>query len=308
MKILFVIKPFVSRSRSQLFFNELSVYRSEQRRQGGTVHDVVTTAGGERSARAVSERAVRQGYDRIVIVGGDGLLHEGLNGVMTAVGKTRPLPCSLGLVPAGTGNDFAKALFIPPDVKEAFQILRTGTELPVDVGRVNDHYFINSLSFGIDAVINETADRLKRTLTFLPKPVGYLAAAVKEVCSGIRDFDMVVEYEDGHYRGKADILAITNGHSYGAMFMINPSASITDGVLNVCIIEPVGTLRALYYLYRSTRGTHVTLPGVTLLRLSSALTVSSPFDLPCEADGEVVSPGREFSVRIIPAVLPFIVP
>ena len=236
MKILFVIKPFTSRSRSQLFYNELSVYRSEQCRQGGAVHEVVTTARGERNARFVSERAVREGYDRIVFVGGDGLLHEGLNGVMAAAEGTHPFPCRLGLVPAGTGNDFAKALFIPVDVKEAFQVLRTGTALPVDIGRVNDRYFINSLSFGMDAVINETADRYKKTLTFIPKPIGYLAAAVKEVCSGIRDFDMLVEHEGGHYRGKAALLAITNGHSYGAVFMINPSASVTDGVLDICIV------------------------------------------------------------------------
>lgn len=272
------------------------------------MHEVVTTARGERNARFVSERAVREGYDRIVFVGGDGLLHEGLNGVMAAAEGTHPFPCRLGLVPAGTGNDFAKALFIPVDVKEAFQVLRTGTALPVDIGRVNDRYFINSLSFGMDAVINETADRYKKTLTFIPKPIGYLAAAVKEVCSGIRDFDMLVEHEGGHYRGKAALLAITNGHSYGAVFMINPSASVTDGVLDICIIEPVGTLRALYYLYRSTRGTHVVLPGVTLLRFSSSVTVSSASDLPCEMDGEVVSPGREFSVQIIPAALPFITP
>ena len=119
---------------------------------------VVRTAG-PRHACAIAEGA--QGVRTVVALGGDGLIHEVVNGLMTRPAGDRP---QLGVIPVGSGNDYARTLGVPEKVDRACDLLLSACPQPADVGRVNGSFFAETLSFGLDAAIAlDTMERRKRT-------------------------------------------------------------------------------------------------------------------------------------------------
>ena len=104
------------------------------------------------------------------------------------------------------------------------------------------------------------------------------------------------------------MLAITNSQSYGAIFKINPGASFSDGKFNLCLIEPVGKLKALKALSLATKGNHIKLPEVKTFLSSFPLTIFSKEPVVYEMDGEVFEPQNEFKVEIFPKKIKFLVP
>jgi len=297
MKFFFIIKPPVKNELEKeiLEFKKLFEIKEE-----------LTEGQGERNAQNLAKKALEEGFERIIVVGGDGLLNEAVNGIMGAREGNFSSNFALAIIPTGAGNNFAKELGIK-NIKEAFSVIKQNKKILVDLGKVNDRYFANCVSFGFDALVNKIANDLKTKYQFLPRNLSYLLAALGKIIMGIPNFPVQIKGEI-NYQNKVILAAITNSPSYGGIFKINPGALINDGKLNLCYITPLGRIRAFEILFRATKGTHLNLPEVKIFQFSLPLTISSPENLPFETDGEVPEPQREYKIEVLPKILPILVP
>lgn len=307
MKIKFIVKSLTNEKKAKEFQKEIGKFKKELKKKGVKIEEAFTTPDGETSARNLAKRAIKQGFNRIIFVGGDGLLNEGINGIMEATGRLCPPDFAIGIIPTGAGNDFTKPLKIPRDIGEAFEIIKKDKATSVDIGKVNERFFVNVISFGFDAKINKLANDLKEKYQFLPRKGSYLIAALKEIIIRIPLFWVRIKGDGIDFKGKVISVAVTNGSHYGAIFKIAPDALIDDGKFNICFIESVGKFRAFFDIYKIIKGTHASLPEVKMFKASS-LTISSLEPLPYETDGEVLEPQKEYKISILPKILRVLVP
>ena len=261
---------------------------------------VETTKQGE--AKELAMIAARKGCP-IIVVGGDGSVHEVVNGILSS-GSRVPL----GIVGAGSGNDFAwNTLKLPRDAMHSIEKAFNGKLVEVDAGSVNGSYFANSFSVGLDSAIAVTANRMKK----IPLMSGarlYYTATLKELLFGYRKCPWLtfqLQSEDGSMTSVQSkrfvLIAITNGPTYGAGFRINPKANYSDGLFDVCTIDYAPLLRALKLLPVVKKGEHLGLPEVTCY-LAKSVSIESRNCVDVQMDGETSNSSR-YSVKILPAAL-----
>lgn len=255
----------------------------------------VTSGPGD--ALQMAEAAARAGRD-VVVVGGDGTVAEAAGGIVAAGGTA-----ALGIVPSGTGNDYAyEALRLPREPLAALEVALTGTPRRVDVGEVNGRYFVNALGVGLDANIAATAERLKR-YPWLRGQGLYWAASLSELllrygkCPELR-----VTYDGAVAPSRLYALAaVSIGPTYGGGFRINPGGDPTDGVFDVCAIWKPSLARALRLLPMIERGRHLDQPEVERRHVRH-IVLEAAAPIHAHLDGEVITAAR-FEARILPGAL-----
>lgn len=176
-----------------------------------------------------------QGYDVLVAVGGDGTVHEVLNGIMARPEGDRP---ALGLIPTGSGNDTRRTVGVPEDIAEATLALISGRRRRFDIGRCNDMYFNNSFAAGLDARVTAKAVEYKATT----RRAGlwlYFTALVHVLLNELYPHHVRISW-DGAEPVEDDVLALatTIGPTYGGGFRITPDALPDDGLLEVLPDRP----------------------------------------------------------------------
>jgi diacylglycerol kinase (ATP) len=260
---------------------------------------VETTKRGEAKERA--RRASNEGRP-VVIVGGDGSIHEVVNGILSS-GRRVPL----GIVAAGSGNDYAlNTLKLPHDPASAIERAFAGQLIDVDAGIVNGEYFANSFSVGLDANIAVAADRLKNLPLMSGVRLYYSATLEQLLFSYSRCPWLTLRLEDGQQAGEQQIrryvvMAVTIGPTYGAGFRICPSADYSDGLFEICTIRYTPLLRALRLLPTVRKGEHTGLPEATFYRAKSVhIEARQPVNV--QMDGETGS-ARSYDARILPGAL-----
>ncbi len=272
---------------------------ARQRAEEEQAEYVETRLQGEAKERAMQAAS----EDRpLIIVGGDGSVHEVVNGILAA-GKRVPL----GIVAAGSGNDYAwNTLKLPHDPASAVERAFHGELVGVDAGVVNGRYFANSCSIGIDADIAVAAGTMKRYPLMSGSRL-YYTTTLKQLLFGYGRCPWLrFELDGGAQVGKAEesryvLIAITIGPTYGAGFRINPRADYSDGLLDVCTIDYRPLLRALKMLPIVKKGEHEGLPEVTFYRARS-LSVESRNLVNVQMDGETTC-ASSFRVEILPGAL-----
>lgn len=263
-------------------------------------HDVrCHAAGSAAETRQAAQEAVAARPRALVVVGGDGTL----TGVVEALTGT---DVPLALIPAGTGNDFARALGIPHhDPAAAADLVVDGVPCRVDVGEVRSageaHPFLTVAALGFDARVNERTNRLR-----WPKgALRYYLALVIELAR-LRPVAFRLAVDDEEMTDAPGILiAVGNTDSYGGGMPICRGAASDDGLLDVVHVQPLGRLGLLRLFPRLLRGTHMGLPQLRHRR-ARRVTVSAP-DLVVYADGERVAEG-ECVIGIRPRALTVLVP
>lgn len=294
MKVKFVVNPTSGRRSGVGFGRRLAEF-------GEVSH---TDLAGRNCAKELTKEAVLKGFDRIVAVGGDGIVNEVVNGLAEAGGLGTPL----GIIPAGVGNNFSKNLGIPQCFPKALKVALGNAVARVDLGSINGRYFVNVVSFGFDAKVTDSAREIKAKYGFLPKDLTYLIAALREnALAGLGRYRITVGINRHKLMGSVAFLAIANGKSYGGIFRIAPEADLQDGLFDLCWVGPMGKIGALTRIHRLVQGTHVTLPEVQMLK-AGAFTVSSPDLLISEMDGEILEPQKEYKICCLPRALRVLVP
>lgn len=248
---------------------DMTHYRTivRHRLERENVEYVETTKQGE--AKELARCAAKEGR-AVIIVGGDGSVHEVVNGILTS-GRRVPL----GIIAAGSGNDYAwNTLKLPHDPREAVERALTGRLVNADVGMVNGEYFANSFSVGLDADIAVAAGQMKK-IPFMTGARLYYGTTLKQLLFGYHNCPwLILRLDDGQQLDQEVarryvLMAITIGPTYGAGFRINPTADYTDGLFDICTISYTPLLRALRLLPTVKKGEHAGLPEVTFYRAKS---------------------------------------
>lgn len=213
----------------------------------------------------------------IFAVGGDGTVNEVLNGI---VGSKN----ILGVVPAGSGNDFYKTLL---EIEENFPVF--------DVGKINDMYFINTVCFGLDAEVANNIDLMK--LKGVPKSQLYYAS-ILYTFSKYKFKDISFKLNKTKMSGKFTIVTICNGRYYGNGFNIAPNASYCDGLFDIYFVDKMSKPRMIPLILKLKKGEHEKSPLVNN-KQDNTIYVKSEVDLVCNVDGEKLLE-KEFKIKLIP--------
>ncbi|HWK88388.1 MAG TPA: diacylglycerol kinase family protein [Longimicrobium sp.] len=267
----------------------------DMERAGARVHVVETERRGH--AAELAEAAARDGWPAVVAAGGDGTVHETVNGLMRAAGYGQSIP--LGIVPVGSGNDFAQLAGVPRDAGRALARILAAEPRAVDVGRVGDRWFTNGVGIGLDARVAIEVDRKRRL-----RGLAMYLAALATVLRSWRPARMRVE-ADGEVvaDGPMTLVTVGNGGRHGGGFWICPDARIDDGVLDLCACDALGTLGILGFLPRVMRGSHTGAKCVHMHRVRR-LRVTSDDPLPVHADGEIIArDAHEVDIEVAPGRL-----
>ena len=261
------------------------------RARGVTRFFETSRAGDEET---LTLRAIDEGANTIVAVGGDGTCGR----IAEAIIRSRSR-CTLAVMPAGTGNDFAKTLgvekFSPEQIAD---LVRRCRETRIDVGAAAGHFFLNSCGFGFDASVLEASNGIK----WLKGDAVYIYAALRQLF-GYRGMEVRTSGVGGVARERMLMVTVSNGRWLGGAFKIAPRASVTDGRLDVCFIRDAGVVRRLKLFAGAMRGSHLEMPSVTSAVVSQlSLTFAAPPLM--EMDGELrVATSKTLELKCVPRAL-----
>ena len=260
---------------------------------------LITT--GKTAATRFARKAVERGCDTIVAAGGDGTLNEVLNGM--AADRTR---VRLGLIPLGTGNDFARTIGLPTDFNEAIDVLTTGRDRAIDLVRVTSkqvRYFINVSAGGFSGLVDE---KLTPKMKKAWGPLAYLRCAVAALPQ-LHAYRTAVSFGGGK-RLNLDVynVIVANGRYAGGGTMIAPRASINDGLLDVILIleRPATDLALL--AAQVALGKHLSSKTIVFQRAAKVRVKSRP-GMWFNVDGELVG-NDPVTFEVLPRALRFVVP
>jgi diacylglycerol kinase (ATP) len=245
--------------------------RVESLAEGCTV--CTTTAPGE--AETLARHAVQEGFEKIIAAGGDGTIHEVVNGLANST-------ATLGLLPIGTVNVFAMELGLPSNNLDlCWDIIQGDHTRLVDLPSANEKYFVQLAGVGLDAqVVKETSARLKRNFG----PLSYLISAAQ--VASRRPPRLFIESKDTSVEEGSFVL-VGNGRRYGGPFPFFKQAVIDDGLLDVVVFKQLGYLEIIKYLQDVFFSSEIRLPEVEYFQ-TRALRVTSEQHVPVELDGELV--------------------
>ncbi len=269
-EILFVVNPAAGSGRANGVWQQIEDLLRER---GLSYHAIVSTEAGV-TPELVRERLKQKRPDRIVAVGGDGTVSEVVNGYA-------PEEIPLGVVAAGSGNDFARYFGLSGDPVEALEVVLNGTVRRVDLGRINDRYMINVGGAGFDAKVADETNRMgKRLGSTLP----YVVALLKTLITW-KNAEVQIELDGETLKRRVLLVAVGNGQYLGGGMHILPSADMEDGVMDICIGEDLTKSEVVGLLAKIYKGQHVGHPKITMKR-AKKVRISSPMPLYYHADGE----------------------
>lgn len=284
------------------------------RREYGGFEHVLTERPGDGSRLA--REALEQGADTVVAIGGDGTIHEVVNGFFDGGGKPVRPEAALGILPFGTGGDFRKTAGIPKDLELAAKILKDGTRRTIDVGRIEyqtnggreSRYFINIASFGISGVVDEIVNNSSKVLG--GKVSFFLAGARAGLRYKNKQVRLVFDQDErDSLETRINVVAVANGRYFGGGMRVAPEAELDDGRFDVVTIGDLTTFEYLTSGLRIYKGTHLTLPKVSSRRAArvDARPVDPDDEVLLDVDGE--TPGRlPATFTILPKALQVVMP
>lgn len=263
--------------------------------------DIRVTAPADREASCVAlGRAAASGAERLVVVGGDGTIHLAVNQLMAVPPTSRP---TLGIVPAGTGSDLARALALPRRAEQALRRAFLGPVRFLDIGcceaGAHRFFFANIASAGIgglvDSMVNAIPDRgrtafLRATLAALRvyRPVGLVVSVNEEIW----------------YEGPVFLVAVANGTSFGKGMRVAPQARMDDGLFDIVLVRPVSGLQLLRRLPQVYLGRHLGARQVSVRRGGSVRITPTGEMPPYDVDGETY-PATALELTVAPSALGF---
>ena len=251
-------------------------------------------------------------FDTVVVLGGDGVLHEVVNGLMSIERESRP---SLALIPMGSGNDYARTISQTYNKPEtALAEIFAGHHTHMDLGRIVNEagersYFVQTLSFGLDAAASHDTT-IRRAQNDTQEGEGlFLTSGFKMLASGSAGFPSTVTIDDAESRELPTIVLVCNiGPTYGGGIKICPDASPVDGKLSLCFNTQKPSIPRLLYLFgRAYSGKHVRSSIITTCNAKCVHVTFASDDTPCQVDGEIFN-GTSFTIDVLPRELDVIVP
>lgn len=311
-RVLVIVNPAAGRGRTR----RLWPAAAQALRAAGVDFDAATTAAAH-EATALAERGARR-YSAVIAAGGDGTVHECANGLLRAAEDGAA--AALGVLPLGSGDDFAK--LIPPpaavggraqDWRASVARIARGEVRRFDAGEIEAEgadgatrrcYFANGMDVGFGA---QGAANAAAMPVWLKGRAAYFAALAKTLIDYPR-LRLRLSFDDASPEAcEATIAAVMNGRCFGSSFWVCPEARPDDGLLDVMLADALGRVAILGLVPRVMRGSHTTHPRVRMLRVRR-IAFESERPVAVEADGELPFPAaRRVAVRVLPGALPVLV-
>jgi diacylglycerol kinase (ATP) len=296
MRTQLIVNPQAYRGRAVALLPQIT----NTLQQLGVEFDLKQTEAPGR-ATELARQAVAGGYERVVVVGGDGTCNEVVNGLLIAAQQRHST--IVGIIPAGSGNDWAYALDIPFDISRACAILKNGSERVIDVGLVTvdgqPRIFVNSVGLGFDAEVAVDTKQTKRLRGFGM----YLWSVFRVLIFGKWPYPAQFSLNGETYQHPLTLLTVANGVRAGGGFILTPEAQLDDGLLDVCYASQLSKWALLNLLPKTLNGTHIHHRAVTLARVSQ-VEVTVETGIPGHIDGEILCiDGRHFDFEILPQAL-----
>lgn len=256
-----------------------------------------TSQAGDAEIRARECKEI----DTLLVLAGDGTVHEAVNGLMQREKRDRP---SLAVIPTGTGNDFARTVgMYSHDVGKVLTRLKHGHIEWMDIGKVNDTYFMETLSFGLDAAIAIDTIKKRREGTHAKGTKLFVQSSIRVLSKKTNGWNCRLSLDGGREeRLPVMILAFQIGRTYGAGIPIAPDADPRDGLFDICMNR--GMMSAAYALFLfalAKFGRHKHSKKIRMARAGKA-RVCFDTEVPVQTDGEEMS-GREFMISMLPGEL-----
>ncbi|GAA0430072.1 diacylglycerol kinase [Lentibacillus halophilus] len=237
-----------------------------------SAHATVCEGNASRAARLAAERQ----FDLVIAVGGDGTINEVVNGM--AEQEYRP---KLGIIPTGTTNDFARALWIPRDIEKAVDVILSGQSMPMDIGRVNDQYFMNMAGGGkLTELTYEVPSKLKTML-------GQLAYYMKgiEMLPSLKPTHARIEYDGTVIEEDIMLFLVSNTNSVAGFEKLVPDAKLDDGYFDLLILKEMNLAEFVRIATLAQRGSHLTNRKIIYTQ-AEYINVETDDDMQLNIDGE----------------------
>ncbi|RME68116.1 MAG: diacylglycerol kinase family lipid kinase [Nitrospirae bacterium] len=282
----FIVNPTAGGGRAKKIASELALLVSA-RNLNAKIVKTSSPSEGTLLAKALSE----DGFNPIVAVGGDGTVNEVVNGIA----KKGPI---LGVVPAGTGNDFIHITGFPESfTQKDWDVFFKAHTRRIDLGICNGRYFINGMGFGFDAHVASEVSRTEGKRR-------YMFSVLKNLLF-YREPEITV-FEKGTFKKRKCFLKTVGiGKRFGGGFLITARATADDGLFDICTAEEVSILRRLYLLLKVRKGNHINSKEVNYYR-TDALRFHCREALPYHLDGEVLF-SKTFDIKILPRAIEVII-
>jgi diacylglycerol kinase (ATP) len=294
-----ILNPYSNRWNSQKRWSEA---QAALKAAGVDFHLAVSEKKGQ--IVDLAEQAVIQRFSPIIVAGGDGSVGDAANGLVRAALSTGTAYPPLGILPTGSANDIVFALGLPTDLYEAAQVIAAGKTKVMDLGRLNDRYFVNNSAAGLEPYVTLKHEKIQ----WIKGMARYLVAAVQAILDK-PEWNGTVTWDDGEYTGKFSLISIGNGRRTGGFFM-TPHADPFDGKLTLAFgyrNTRLGLFQALPRAFKEDDGSYVEMEGmyeVHATRISIHLDRPSP----AHTDGELFSEWiQDFEYEILPGCLNILV-
>lgn len=247
-------------------------------------------SGAPGDCERLTREALARGAQRVAACGGDGTVHEVINGLANS-------DAILGVVPCGRGNDLARALGLSRDVKDVVDTLVHGVDRAIDLGKAGDRFFATVASLGFDTAV---AQRAQSRPSRLGGMVSYGLAALHSLV-GYRSPFVRLRGDFGVFEGRVLLAATANAPFYGSGIKIAPDAIVDDGMLDVCIVTDVSRWTVLRMFLSAYSGAHIGHSAVRVVQ-AGTLQIESDDPLWVFADGEPMCevPAK---IEVVPGVL-----
>lgn len=253
----------------------------------------------------LAKQAAEEGYDLVIAMGGDGTAHEVMSGLMQVPAEKRPI---MGIVPIGSGNDFAYSVGITQKADHALaHALKAENVKPVDIGVMTDEhgrkeYFDNTLGIGFDAVVTIRSHKLPIVKGFLM----YLTAVIQTIILNHNPAKLHIETEKESWDTSALMVTACNGPREGGGFMLSPNSKNDDNTMEYLIVNKVSRAMMFRLVPEFMKGTHMRFQQISMGEFQK-LSISSDQPLYIHADGEIFtsfgSNLKKVSFEILPQAL-----
>jgi YegS/Rv2252/BmrU family lipid kinase len=286
MKYLFILNPHAGRKKqTERLLNLIDSYMNKS---SHLYEFAYTTGAGD--ATHIANQAVKENFEIIVAVGGDGTVNEVASGLIGTAG-------TLGIFPRGSGNGVARSLNIPCTPEKSLDLLLKPQFTTIDVGRINQKHFIGVAGIGYDALVGQKFQNFG-----VRGPIPYFFIGVNEFLK-YRTQTYCIDIEGERIEQEAMVIALANTKQYGNGAIISPKSDPKDGYLDICIIDPLNYIQATQHASLLFKGTIDASPFYHHRKCKSVTICTKENNMNLHRDGEPDEPLRSAEVSIVEKAL-----
>ena len=295
-----ILNPYSNRWNSQKRWVE-----ADAALKAAGVDFELVVSKSKRQIIELAAQAVRENCSPIIIAGGDGSIGDAANGLVQAAKSAKEVLGPMGIMPTGSANDIAFALGLPTDLNEAAKVIAAGHTRAMDLGKLNDRYFVNNSAAGLEPYVTIKHEKIQ----WIKGMSRYLVAAVQAIMDK-PEWHGNVKWDGGEYSGAFSLISIGNGRRTGGFFM-TPHADPFDGKLTLAFgyrATRLGLFQALPRAFNEDKRSYVEMDGMNEVQ-ATRISIHLDKPSPAHTDGELLPEWiQDFEYEIFPQRLNVLVP